>query len=537
LITCIDVRSERLRRHLELQGPWETIGAAGFFGIPLQHNGPQGQTSERTPALLRPSLQVTEHRAQTRALMGTGDTLAAATSSLEAAPGLPFAWAEVAGWLQAPMVLASTVAPRLAGRLRVLGRSALSVPRRGRLDVVDQLGVTTLADAAAAFLASTGTDHFAPLVVIAGHGGAVTNNPHVAAYDCGACGGSAGDVNARAMAAALEDPGVRAELAARGVKIPDGTHFVAAVHDTTRDIVEVLDEHDVPAASMDVLRLLERDLVRAGEAVRGERLPLLPEACGANPAAQLRHVRSRAADWAQPRPEWGLAGAAAIIVGPRSLTQGTDLSGRVFLQSYRPDLDPDASTLEQLLAAPVVVAQWITAQYWASTVDPDHFGAGDKTTHNVIGDGAGLSAVLTGARGDLRIGLPWQAVSMTAPWAPDSPRVTHDGAWPTPTQHQPLRLLVVVHAAPAAVDQVLALQPSVARLVAGGWITMSVIDPLDGRALTRTRDGVWTPEGAGSGTPPRSVWEARGASSPRAALPMTTTSPRGRDGHLRREAP
>ncbi|WP_162180978.1 putative inorganic carbon transporter subunit DabA [Terrabacter tumescens] len=508
LITCIDVRSERLRRHLEDQGPWETIGAAGFFGVPLRHHGPEGTVSERTPGLLRPRLQVTEQRPRTHGLTGTGDALTSATTSLEAAPGLPFAWAELAGWLQAPLVLASTLMPRLAGLLRTSGRRTLTMPHRGRLDVVEQLGVEALADAAAGFLASTGTEWLAPLVVIAGHGGTVTNNPHVAAYDCGACGGSASDVNARAMAAALEDPGVRAELAARGLRIPSGTHFVAAVHDTTRDIVEVLDRHEVPTSSTDVLRLLEMDLARAGEAVRSERLALLPDARGDAPRSQLRHVQARAADWAQPRPEWGLAGAATIIVGPRWLTERTDLRGRAFLQSYRPDLDPDASVLEQLLAAPVVVAQWITAQYWTSTVDPHRFGAGDKTTHNVIGDGARLSAVLTGVRGDLRIGLPWQAVSPTAPHGADSPAILHDGPWSGPTQHQPLRLLAVVCAEPAAVEQVLARQPDVARLVTGGWITLSVIDPVDGRALTRTRDGAWTPEGAGSPTPPRPAWDA-----------------------------
>ncbi len=499
LVTCIDVRSERLRRHLEHLGPWETLGAAGFFGIPLRHRAVSGTVTERAPALLRPSVGITERPGVGGGVSGTEDGLLAAVATLETAPGAPFGWAELVGWAQAPFVLLATALPRAGHRLRERSRGLLGLPRHGRLDVVADVGAPALADAAADFLATLGTPRLAPLVVIAGHGARVSNNPHVAAYDCGACGGSAGDVNARAMAQALNDPAVRAELRTRGVVVPDGTRFVPAVHDTTRDHVEVLDRATVPGHLEQALGHLEADLARAGDGVRDERLALLPDARPGSIRRPRRAVEDRAADWAQPRPEWGLAGAAAIVVGPRELTAGKHLDGRVFLQSYRPELDPDGAVLEQLLAAPVVVAQWITAQYWASTVDPHRFGAGDKTTHNVLGDGATLSAVLTGARGDLRLGLPWQAVSATAPGAPGSGEV-----WRAGTAHEPMRLLAVVCAETSTVERVLARQPSVARLVAGGWITLSVIGPEGGRALVRTRDGAWlSPEAVPSAAPAR----------------------------------
>ena len=55
-----------------------------------------------------------------------------------------------------------------------------------------------------------------------------------------------------------------------------------------------------------------------------------------------------------------------------------------------------------LLTAPVVVANWINLQYYASTVEPDQYGSGNKLLHNVVGGDLG---VFEGNRGDLRIGL------------------------------------------------------------------------------------------------------------------------------------
>ena len=495
VVTCIDVRSERLRRHLEALGPWETLGAAGFFGIPLRHTSVTGAATERTPALLRPVVAVTERPRRTHGLAGSANALGSAVRTVEGSPVLSFGWAEAVGWLLAPFILLTTAMPRHARRLRDTFRRRVGTPSGGYLKVVEDVGLPTLVEAASGFLASLGTHQLAPLVVLTGHGGQVTNNPHVAAYDCGACGGSAGDVNARAMAQTLNDPRVRAALRARGASLPDRTWFVAALHDTTRDVVDILDRHEVPEQVHDVLDRLEHDLSDAGDRVRSERLDLLPDARRGSGRRLRRHVDNRATDWAQPRPEWGLAGAAAIVVGPRDLTTGLELDGRVFLQSYRPDLDPDGAILEQLLTAPVIVAQWITAQYWASTVDPHRFGAGDKTTHNVIGDGIKVSAVVTGTRGDLRIGLPWQAVSATAPdHNPSRPKEP----WRASTRHEPVRLLTLVNAETTTVEVILARQPAVARLVAGGWITLCVVQPGDRAILRRTMDGAWL---AGNGHP------------------------------------
>jgi uncharacterized protein len=370
-----------------------------------------------------------------------------------------------------------TAAPAWWTRMTSQVRASSGAPARGHLAVdADELGggfeLDELIALADGFLRSTGLVDPAPIVVLCGHGGTATNNPHLAAYDCGACGGQAGDVSARAMAQVLSDPRVVHGLLERGIDTT-GTRFVAAIHDTTRDRVTLLDAE--PESSPQLMRLMGA-LDAATDGLALERAAVLPQAPQGAEVRQLRrHLDRRAGDWAQVRPEWGLAGNAAMVIGPRSLTAGADLEGRVFLQSYRPDVDPDGALLESLMAGPMVVGQWINMQYWCSTVDPERFGAGDKTTHNVVVGAEGtehaLSGVLTGVRGDLRIGLPWQAVSETAPV---------DGDWVEPTYHDPVRLLAIVYASVETVDAVLERQPHVARLVSGGWIDLRVIDPLSG---------------------------------------------------------
>jgi uncharacterized protein YbcC (UPF0753/DUF2309 family) len=417
-----------------------------------------------------------------------------AVHGADGAVGAPFALAEASGWITGPSAVLHTMSPRLWHGLRRRLADRFGAEPRGDLALEPASGapegfeLDELVAAAAGFLRTTGLLAPAPVVVLLGHGGHAANNPHVAAYDCGACGGHAGDVSARVMSKVLNDGRVRAALAEQGIDIPAGTVFLAGLHDTTRDRVELFDE--VPAHARAVVDRLEADLALACDAVVLERAPLLPGGVPAGLAAARRTLDARAVDWAQVRPEWGLARNAAIVFGPRELTRGLDLQGRVFLHSYRSDLDADGSALEFLLTAPLVVAQWISSQYWCSTVDPERFGAGDKTTHNVLasygGGPAPLTGVLTGARGDLRIGLPWQGVSEHAPV---------DGRWTALPFHEPMRLLAVVHAAPEAVEDILRRREDVARLVLGEWIELVVADPASGDLLRRDPAAGWVPVG------------------------------------------
>jgi hypothetical protein len=251
-------------------------------------------------------------------------------------------------------------------------------------------------------------------------------------------------VNARIVAAMANDPEVRARLAELGHPISDTTWFLAALHDTPTDRVEVLDRHLVPASHRHAVETLAADLGRAGDAAALDRAATLP-----GRPRSLRAVRRRSRDWAEPVAELGLAGNMAFVIGPRHLTAHADLGRRVFLHSYDATSDPDGSVLGGILTAPLVVAQWINAQYYFSATDPETFGSGSKAIHNVLGD----IGVLSGAGGDLRRGLPLQSVRAGS-------RLLHE----------PVRLLAIVEGALAHIDAAMAASSTLHRLVANEWI-------------------------------------------------------------------
>ena len=465
VVCCIDARSEGLRRHLETHPGYDTLGFAGFFAVAIRFTDlAGGAASDLCPVLLNPTHTVTEQptpggkTAAARRLAGLR-ALAGAEAAFHGAkdnPMGPFVLAEAAGWAAAPLAAAKTLAPRSSGALRRRLHTRTAPPAPSQVDLHDGFPPPERVLFAQVALTTMGlTDRFARLVVLCGHGSSTENNPYQAALDCGACGGHRGGPNARTAAAILNDPSVRTGLRERDIDIPADTWFVAAEHDTATDTVTLLDRHLIPASHHDDTDRVGAALAAAGDALATERCAALPGApgrTGSSARAAARHVAARSTDWAQVYPEWGLAGNAAFIVGPRSLTKGVNLHRRAFLHSYEPDLDPDGTALETILTAPLVVAQWINCQYYFSTVAPEVFGAGTKTIHNVIG-GVG---VLAGHNGDLQLGLPWQSVA-------DGDRIVHE----------PMRLLAVVQAPPERIETIIGRNPILQRLFGNDWVGLA----------------------------------------------------------------
>ncbi|MDO9499070.1 YbcC family protein [Falsiroseomonas sp.] len=449
---CIDVRSEVFRRALESLDPGiDTLGFAGFFGLTVAHRALGSDIVEaHLPVLLTAGLSSrsgaapeaeADARIAARASRAWGRFRQAAVSS--------FAFVEAAG----PVYLHRLVCDAVG-----VGRKA-PAPEPAPVLAPALTAEAKAATAAAVLRAMSLTQRHARLILLAGHGASVTNNPHESAYHCGACGGHTGEVSARLLATLLNDPETRAGLPAQGIALPADTLFLAALHDTTTDAVTLYEDAAAPdhAAAIAQARAW---LAQAAAMARGERALRLP-------GAQAEDLVARARNWAEPRPEWGLAGCAAFIAAPREVTRGADLAGRAFLHSYDWRQDRGFSTLELILTAPVVVASWISLQYYGSSVAPGSFGSGNKLIHNVVG---GLG-VVEGNGGLLRAGLPWQAV--------------HDGVG---LAHEPLRLSVLIEAPQAAITEILARHDGVRALFDNGWLHLAVLQ--EGRITARYRRGL-----------------------------------------------
>ena len=493
-VFCIDVRSEVFRRALESVNPaLKTRGFAGFFGLPIAYN-PLGSalTRPQLPGLLAASLTVSESSAVGPNQHPSADDGSAALGQVVArqrrnalqwrqrwaefrtSSSSAFSFVEAMGLPYAAKLLSSsltsTATPARWEDTGLRQKCAAALRPRLAQTTQDPAGAATLAKG---ILAAMGlTRDFAPLLLLVGHGSQSANNPHAAGLDCGACGGQTGEINARALADLLNTSGVRRELRALGVEIPATTHCLAALHNTTTDQVTLYDTDAVPEALHGALDQLRSWLATAGERARAERASALGlAALLGQPAALKQAVQERANDWAQVRPEWGLADNAAFIVAPRARTRHIDLAGRSFLHDYDWRLDEDLGVLTLIMTAPMVVTHWINMQYHASTVDNQRYGSGNKVLHNVVG---GRLGVFEGNGGDLRIGLPMQSL--------------HDGQT---LRHTPLRLSVFIEAPRVSIDTVMARHETVRHLVEHGWLHLFRIDGSENQVEQYLR-GAWT---------------------------------------------
>jgi uncharacterized protein YbcC (UPF0753/DUF2309 family) len=481
-VFCIDVRSEVYRRALEASSAAvQTMGFAGFFAMFIEYR-PLGSemTRPQLPGLLAPGLRITDECDSP----GLGEVVSSRRKqnllwrqqwqAFRAGAGSTFSFVESCGLLYAGKLLKGSLgaeadAPTVEQTglpVEKLPRLRPSLPAAGGPEI--EARVTMAATALGAMGLTTG---YARLILMVGHGSQSANNPHAAGLDCGACGGQTGEVNARVLAILLNDPAVREGLCARGMRVPDSTQFVGALHNTTTDDVLLYDTDLLADSHAEDLATLKGWLADAGRRARSERAASLGLASNAADAGSLRTaIKSRTSDWAQVRPEWGLADCASFIVAPRRRSKHLNLGGRTFLHDYQWQRDPGFAVLELIMTAPMVVTNWINMQYYASVVDNKRYGSGNKVLHNVVGGNVG---VFEGNGGDLRIGLPMQSV--------------HDGEhW----RHTPLRLSVFIQAPQEPMDAIIHKHTTVRHLLDHEWLHLFRLE--DESGVMRYHRGVWS---------------------------------------------
>jgi len=461
-VFCMDTRSEGARRYLEANsgGAYQTFSSAGFFGIPfsLKKNLDQsfqdfqGATSWQSPGLIIPKIEVQEVSLGSHKKIFLSKLITACRQNFKSGEQgfiSAFSFIEWASFFSVIKLFLKEISPR--GFLKLKNIFKLNK----KINLISEDDFNNFINNLAVFVKTLGlTQKISDLVFIMGHEASADNNPFLSGLQCGACGGNSGFSNAKVVCELLNNFKIRNKLLEKNIVISEQTVFIPGCHQTTIDQF-VLDfnfnqkNHQTQSSRELALKIkkIQEDLKQAGKALTQERLKDWP-----NNSSVLK----KQSDWAELIPELGLANHTSLIIGPRFLTQGLDLSRRCFLYSYDPkEDDSEGRLLESILMGPLVVAHWINAYYYFSTCSPKYFGGGNKVIHNLLGK----IGVLEGNGGDIKIGLPIQSIYFKSQLL-----------------HEPRRLGVIIYGDRKIIDRIINKHQVLKNLIQGQWVNLSVLD-------------------------------------------------------------
>lgn len=470
-VFCIDDRACSLRRYLEkFDTGCQTFGTPGFFGVAFYYQPAQGKFyTKLCPAPLQPQhlIKEVEHRKKRRREAHFTKHSHNLFTGWLITQTLGF-WSAFKLFLN---VFRPSVSPASTSSFKHMDKFANLTYQNYNPEFKQdglQIGfnLEEMVTRVENLLRSIGlVKDFAKIIYVVGHGASSANNTHYAGYDCGACSGRPGSVNARVFCHMANHPKVRLQLEARGIQIPKDTHFLGALHDTTRDEIEFFDEASLPWLSIDEHLKHQFTFKKALVHNARERARRFDSI---HPKWSLRRINAkvqlRSVSLFEPRPELNHANNSLCIVGRRSLTKHLFLDRRAFLNSHDYREDPNGDHLLHILKAVAPVCGGINLEYYFSRVDNQKLGAGSKLPHNVMG----LIGVANGIDGDLRTGLPLQMIEL----------------------HDPIRLLVVVEHYPQVVLNVIQSDPSTYEWFKNNWIHLAVIHPDSGDILVFKNEGL-----------------------------------------------
>jgi uncharacterized protein YbcC (UPF0753/DUF2309 family) len=121
-VFCLDVRSETMRRNVEAMGPYDTYGAGGFLGIPIQFiEFDKAHHLNLAPAIVKPEnivfeIPIEPHETY-NAKKSTTKTTKKVLSDLKNNPYTPYIMVEAIGWLFGIKLFGKTFLPDKTDKL------------------------------------------------------------------------------------------------------------------------------------------------------------------------------------------------------------------------------------------------------------------------------------------------------------------------------------------------------------------------------------------------------------------------------------
>lgn len=456
-LLCIDDRECSFRRYIEeFDHESETFGTPGFFSVEFYYQPEGGKFyTKLCPAPVTPKYLIKgigeEKRQKDAYLSKTSHSIYGGWLISQT---LGF-WSAFLLFLN---IFKPSMGPATASSFKHMSKkSQLTIENKSLDDRENdlQIGFTIdeMANRVEALLKSIGlVKDFAPIIYVIGHGSSSVNNPHYAAYDCGACSGRAGSVNSRVVSFMGNHPKVREVLKTRGIDIPEATQFLGGLHDTTRDEIIFFDENSLSKKNLESHNKNEVTFAKALDFNAKERSRRFESIDSHLTPAQIHDkILTRSVSLFEPRPELNHATNALCVVGRRELTKHLFMDRRSFMNSYDYRVDLDGKFLVNVLRPVGPVCGGINLEYFFSRVDNQKLGAGTKLPHNVMG----LIGVANGIDGDLRPGLPSQMIEV----------------------HDPVRLLVIVEHFPEIVLQAIQKEAPTYEWFLNEWVRLVAVHP------------------------------------------------------------
>jgi uncharacterized protein YbcC (UPF0753/DUF2309 family) len=447
-VFCIDEREESFRRYAEMQSTEvATYGYAGFFGLDAYLLDDQNNKIAICPPLVTPTKTIKLIKKQ-----GDGETTSRSLRDVMYNLQLNPLASCILSFL-APFYVGWTIFKN--GLFRSASQKSLlesnTFDYRKSEHNHSGFSISDMALRVANLLKITGLSmNSGKYIIILGHGAASANNPYKSAYDCGACGGRPGDINAKLFAEMANLPEVKAELKKVVPSFEDSTIFIGGYHNTTTDEISLFQPDGLSKEELGDYDEIGKILNSATLLNAKERSRRFKNLSSINQNEIATEIKRRAYYIAEPRPEYGHATNAMCVVGSRSITYNLFLDRRAFLVSYDKKVDSDGEILAGILRAIVPVCMGINLEYFFSSIDNYTYGAGSKLPQNVV---AGI-ATMTGSLGDLRTGLPKQMIEI----------------------HEPIRLAMLIESDRQTLSKIINNNKSLQNPINNGWLRLFMVN-------------------------------------------------------------